>query len=78
MEVIKSFTGRWYMSILGPLDTVETISILRCDDRYIVLQVLDIRDSDSVSSTSTCTKNYQEALEIWERLYKDLMVSMNC
>ena len=78
MEIIKSFTGIWHSPMFGEftVEVTETISIIRCDEVYILLRVTDLKDNDSTSGETKCTRSYSKALAWYEEWNKDLMWHM--
>lgn len=79
MEVIKSFTGIWHSPVFGTFTTevTETISIIRCDEVYILLRVTDLKSYDSTSGETKCTRSYSKALDWYEEWNKELMWHMH-
>ena len=78
MEVIKSFTGVWKSPVFGEftVDVTETISIIRCDEVYILLRVTDVKSENSTAGETKCTRDYSKALAWYEQWNKDLMWHM--
>ena len=79
MEIIKSFTGIWHSPMLGEftVEVTETISIILCDEVYILLRVTDLKSNDSTSGETKCTRSYSKALDWYEEWNKELMWHMH-
>jgi hypothetical protein len=79
MEVIKSYTGIWHCPVFGEFTVTvkETISLVRCDELYIVMRVSDTCDiDDAVPINPKYTRNYTEALDWYEEWNRELMRHM--
>ena len=78
MEVIQSYTGIWASPVFGEftVDVMETISIIRCDEVYILLRVTDVKSENSTASETKCTRDYNEALAWYDQWNRDLMWHM--
>lgn len=78
MEVIKSYTGVWHSPVIGcyTIKVTETISVIKCDEVYILLRVTDVKDHDSTTGETKCTRSYDKALTWYEEWNKDLMWHM--
>lgn len=78
MEIINSFTGVWHSPVFGDgtIKVTETISIIKCDEVYILLRVTDVKDHDSTTGETKCTRSYDKALTWYEQWNKDLMWHM--
>ena len=79
MEVIKSFTGVWNCPVIfdGTIKVKETISIIHCDELYIVMRVMATDDDDANSIVTKDIKSYAEALGLYEKWIEELMWHMN-
>ena len=76
MEVIKSYTGIWTYPVFGKFtNTVkETISIIHCDELYIIMRVSEFVNTDyDIPIETKYTKDYAIALGLYEEWYKKLM-----
>ena len=78
MKVIKSYTGVWHSPVFGDgtIEVTETISVIKCDEVYILLRVTDVKDHDSTTGETKCTRSYDKALTWYEEWNKDLMWHM--
>jgi hypothetical protein len=79
MEVIKSYTGIWTSPVFGTFtNTVkETISIIHCDELYIVMRVSEFVNTDyRIPIETKNTKDYATALGWYEEWNKQLMCNM--
>lgn len=79
MEVIKSFTGVWNCPVIfdGTIKVKETISIIHCDELYIVMRVMATDDDDANSIVTKDVKSYAEALGLYEKWNEELMWHMH-
>lgn len=77
MEVIKSYTGVWNCPVIFEytIKVKETISIIHCDEMYIVMRVTDADDGTTIFTKDT--KDYAKALELYEEFNKELMWHMH-
>lgn len=77
MEIIKSYTGIWKTNpVFGGFTTKvkETISIIHCDELYIVMMIIQFVNTDYHTQIETkYTKDYAEALGLYEEWNKELM-----
>lgn len=76
MEVIKSYTGVWHEPVFDKytIGVKETISIIHCDELYIVMRIREtINSHDSTSVVTKDTKDYTKALDWYEKWNKELM-----
>ena len=80
MEIIKSYTGVWTTApIFGGFTNKikETISIIHCDELYIIMRISENVNTDyNIPIETTYTKDYAEALELYEEWNKELMRHM--
>lgn len=79
MEVIKSYTGVWNCPVIFDvtIKVKETISIIHCDELYLVMRVMATDDDyDANSIVTEDTKSYAEALGLYEEWNKELMRHM--
>jgi hypothetical protein len=80
MEVIKSFTGVWNCPVIfeGTIKVKETISIIHCDELYLVMRVRATDDDyDANTIVTKDIKSYAEAIDLYEEWNKELMWHMH-
>lgn len=80
MEVINSFTGIWYSPVFGNFTNKvkETISIIHCDELYIIMRISECVNTDySIPIETKYTKDYAAALVMYEEWNKELMWHMH-
>lgn len=69
MEILQYFTG-----VLFKSNTKETISIIHCDELYIVMRVCESKNTnEDVSIESKYTKSYTEAIDWYIKYNEHLM-----
>lgn len=72
MEILQYFTGVWFKS-----NTKETISIIHCDELYIVMRVFEpMNNNGDVSIETIYTKSYSEAIDWYRKYNEHLMWNM--
>ena len=79
MEIIKSYTGIWNCPVFNgnTIKVKETISIIHCDELYIVMRITETIDTnDGIPIETKYTKNYEESLNWYEEWNEDLMWHM--
>ena len=79
MEVIKSFTGVWNCPVIfdGTIKVKETISIIHCDELYLVMRVMATDDDDANSIVTKDVKSYTEAIDLYKKWNEELMWHMH-
>lgn len=76
MEVINSYTGVWHCPVFGEFTVTvkETISLIHCDELYIIMRVSNtINTDDAIPINTKYARSYTEALDLYEEWNRELM-----